>query len=206
VVEAAEFVYNAERLIAEELMQKVIRILRSWLPLACVITAMCGLVYISEQQSLRQNANDPQIQIAEDAADALARGATVESVMPANKIDVAKSLAPFVIVYDAAGKPIASSGLLRDQIPALPSGVFDYVRQHGEDRLTWQPDNGVRIAAVVIDYKGAKPGFVLAGRSLREVEKRVDLMGMYAVAAWIATLGATLGLIGLGEVFLTEKK
>ncbi len=36
---------------------------------------------------------------------------------------------------------------------------------------------GVRNAVVVVRYGGEHPGFVLAGRSLREVEQRVSVMG-----------------------------
>jgi hypothetical protein len=39
-----------------------------WLPLAVAITILAGLVYATVQQSLRQGANDPQIQLAEDTA------------------------------------------------------------------------------------------------------------------------------------------
>jgi hypothetical protein len=61
---------------------KAKNILRHWLPLAAVTTLLCGLVYLAVQQSLRQGANDPQIQMAEDAAAALVAGSTPESVLP----------------------------------------------------------------------------------------------------------------------------
>jgi hypothetical protein len=181
-------------------MPKVKSILRHWLPLAVVITALCGLVYLAVQQDLRQGANDPQIQIAEDAATALAGGAPVESVLPAGRVDVAESLAPFLVVFDGSGGPVASSGLLHGQTPALPAGVLDYVRTHGEDRITWQPEPGVRIAAVIVGYGGAEGGFVLAGRSLREVEVREDQALMEAGAAGILTLLASLAAVIVCEL------
>ncbi len=50
----------------------------------------------------------------------------------------------------------------------------------GEDRITWQPEPGIRSAVVVVHYTGATPGYVMAGRSLREVEWRIDrLSGQY---------------------------
>lgn len=180
-------------------MPRAISILKHWLPLAAVTTALCGLVYVAVQQGLRQSANDPQIQMAEDAATALGAGETVESLLPTTKIDIAHSLAPFLIVFDDAGKPVASSGLLHDQLPTLPGGVLDYVSTHGEDRITWQPESGVRIAAVVTNYTGATPGFVLAGRSLREVEKREAQAQFEAGAAWLAALGVSLILVALGS-------
>lgn len=186
-------------------MKKFNQFLRFWLPMAVVITALCGLVYLVEQQSLRINANDPQIQMAEDAAAALTKGASVESILPSGQVNIASSLAPFVIIFDDSGKPVASSALLHDQIPSYPTGVFDYVRKNGEDRVTWQPEPGVRIASVVVAYSGTLNGFVMAGRSLRETEKRVDLVGSYVLFAWILTMLTSLIVVVLIENFLSEK-
>jgi hypothetical protein len=179
------------------------RLIRStlghWLPLALVCTALCLLVYGAVQQDLRMGGDDPQIQLAEDAADILAGGALAGSVVPTTQIDVSRSLAPFVIVYDGSGKVLASSGLLHGQVPALPPGVLNYVRQHGQDRVTWQPEPGVRIAAVVARFDGSQAGSVLAGRSLREVEKREDNLLLLCSAALLVTLGASLLAVALCE-------
>lgn len=180
-------------------------ILRRWLPLALLATAFCGLVYVAVQQSLRLGANDPQIQLAEDTADALARGGAVASLVPASQVDIARSLAPFVVVFNDKGEALASSGLLHGRPPALPAGVLDYARQHGQDRVTWQPEPGVRVASVVVAYGGTSSGFVMAGRSLREVEKRIDQVGQIAGAAWLATLVASLALVALGELVLGRR-
>jgi hypothetical protein len=83
---------------------------------------------------------------------------------------------------------------------------LEYVRSHGEDRVSWQPEPGVRIAAVIIRYQGAQSGFVLAGRSLREVEVREDNAEAYAGAAWVVTLAATLIACALGEWILGSKR
>lgn len=179
---------------------------RHWLPLAVVTTALCRLVYLAVQQSLRWGANDPQIQMAEDAADTLSAGRTPESVLPAASIDVARSLAPFMIVYNDSGETLASSGLLHGQTPVLPAGVLDYVRQNGEDRVTWQPEPGVRIAAVVVSYGGTQPGFVLVGRSLREVEERESQVESIAGLAWLVTLAVSLVTVALCETILADKK
>jgi hypothetical protein len=185
-------------------MQIIRNILKSWIPLAVVITLMSGLVYVTMQQSQRIGANDPQIQMAEDVASALTAGKPLDSIVPAAQIDIATSLAPYVVVFDASGKTIASSGLLHNQLPTLPSGVFDYVRQRGEDRITWQPEPGVRSATVVTSYGGAQPGFVLAGRSLREVENREDQFGLLIGLGWLGTLFATLVAVSLSEIFLSN--
>jgi len=160
--------------------------------MAAIVTGLSGLLYAAVQQDLRQSANDPQIQMAEDTAAKLADGQQVQNVVPSEKVDIANSLAPYVIVFDATGKPIASSVQLNGQTPTIPSGVFDYVRQNGEDRITWQPQSGVRSAIVVTQFKGPNSGFVLAGRSLREVEIREDDIMHLILLGWIAILLVTL--------------
>jgi hypothetical protein len=178
-------------------------ILRIWLPFAIVTTAFSGLVYVSVQQSLRQSANDPQIQMAEDAARALQNGAGIESVIPAGQVDINHSLAPFLVVYDSAGKPQAASGRLDGGLPEIPTGVLEYARANGQNRVSWQPREDVRVAAVVFPYDG---GFVLAGRSLREVEKRELQVQGFAGAVWALTLLASLAAIAFGEMALADRR
>jgi hypothetical protein len=185
-------------------MRKIKSIFKNWLIVGLVTTAFCGLVYVTVQQMLRQGANDPQIQMAEDIARELENGGIIPAVMPANQVDLAHSLAPFVILFNDQGTQIASSGRLGGQSPAIPGGVLDYTRRHGEDRITWQPEPGVRIASVVIAYTGANPGFVLVGRSMREVERRIGQIELFCGVTWIATLGLALIVITAGEYLLSE--
>jgi hypothetical protein len=178
----------------------VISKLRFWIPLAIAITGICGLVYAAVQQDLRQSANDPQIQIAEDAASKLTLGQGAESVVPQETVEISKSLAPYVIVFSDSGGIVASSAQLDGAMPTVPAGVFDYVRKYGEERFTWQPREEVRSAVVLTKYSGSTgSGFVLAGRSLREVEireARLEIMvGLAWIAAMVATFVATLVLI-----------
>jgi hypothetical protein len=176
-------------------------ILKYWLLVAIIITGLCGLSYVAMQQVIRQSANDPQIQLAEDAASKLAGGQPLQLVVPTEKVDIASSLAPYLIVFDANGNPIAASGQLDGQMPSIPNGIFDYVKQNGEDRLTWQPRPGVRSAVVVTQFKSATTsGFVLAGRSLREVEIREgnveQILAVGCIALLVVTLLATVLLFG----------
>jgi len=167
---------------------------RAWLPFAVVVTALCLLAYVMVQQTLRQGANDPQIQMAEDAAAALNRGASVDSVLPKDQVDLSSSLAPFLVVYDAKGTPVAASGLLDGSAPDYPVGALEAARQSGENRVTWQPEAAIRIASVAVPYKD---GYVVAGRNLREVEKRVAQIETMAALAWVATLAAVFAVIAV---------
>jgi len=183
-------------------MQIIKNIIRHWLPLAVLTFAFCGLVYLAVQQNLRIGANDPQIQMAEDIASSLSGGANPASLVPSSDIDIATSLAPFVVIFDSTGNVIVSSGLLHGKNLTLPAGVLDYVKANGEDRLTLQPEPGVRIAAVIVPVSGANSGYVLTGRSLRETEYRIDQFGLLVVAALLATLAASLVVVALVEIVL----
>jgi hypothetical protein len=163
------------------------------LVLAGISTVLALALYAIPQQVLRNTANDPQLQLATDAATRLESGAALSEAVPISDVDIARSLAPFIIAYDDQGKPLASQAKLNGGVPVPPSGVFDYVRTHGEDRVSWQPIlgsvRGVRVAAVVERVNGAHPGFVLAGRSLREVELREKQVWQMASLTWLAMLG-----------------
>ncbi len=174
---------------------------RYYLLVVIVIIGFYFSLYAVVQQVLRQGANDPQIQMAEDAASKLAAGQSAQTIIPIEKVNIATSIAPFMMVFDANGTPIASSAQLNGQTPIIPSGVFDSVRQSGEDRITWQPQDGVRSAVIVTQFKGTSTGFVLVGRSLREVEKREDNILQLLNLGWIGMLIITLPI----TVFVFKK-
>ncbi|HVW67258.1 MAG TPA: hypothetical protein VHA78_06065 [Candidatus Peribacteraceae bacterium] len=162
-------------------------------PLALIVTVLCALIYLAVQQDLRMSANDPQIQMAEDAAMKIGSGATVQSVIPPDDVEISQSLSPYIVIFDDTGKPIAGNGLLHGTLPSIPSGIFDVVRTQGEDRFTWQPEPGVRSAAIVTRVNGTHPGFVLAGRSLREVENRESILTAQVLGAWVVCLAVAFG-------------
>jgi hypothetical protein len=173
--------------------------------LAGVATGVALALYAIPQQVLRKGANDPQIQMATDLAailnrfgveDGLRQGARLNA---GGVVDMAHSLSPFLIVYDEQGTPLGSNAQLNGVTPVPPRGVFDYVRSHGEERVSWQPVFGahsVRIAAVVERVNGPQPGFVLAGRSMREVEARIEQVRNMAGLTWLGMLA----LIAIGTL------
>lgn len=185
-------------------MPNVHKILIRWLPFAVLSIIFAGLVQVTVQQNYRMSANDPQIQIAEDVAGALNAGNPIENVFAGNiRVDATKSLAPFVIAFDGTGKIIASTVSFGSQtLTPPPAGVFD-AKQWGksfgpkdQNRFTWQPKAGVRIAAVMTKYHTDKlSGYVLAGRSLQEVENRESQLIMLVGLGLLASLFGSLAVI-----------
>jgi|SRR5579859_700393 len=170
-------------------MNPILNAAKQFIMLSLILTLACGICYVAVQQTLRQSANDPQIQMAEDTAAALARGETQEAFGGSGKkIDMAQSLAPFLIIFDDNGQPVVSTVQLNGQMSAPPAGVLAYAKAHEENRVTWQPRPGVRNATIIVHYAGQKSGFVLAGRSLREVEARISAIGRLIAAGWAVSL------------------
>ena len=151
-----------------------------------LVTIFAAVVYGAIQHVFRMSANDPQIQLAQDTAQLISRGKDIK--FGDDKVDIAKSLAPYIVVFDSSLKPTLSSGVLDGKMPVLPQGVFDYAGKNGENRFTWQPKSGVRSAVVLVSFSGKKQGFVMAGRSLREVEKREDDLLIEVGTGWVAAL------------------
>src|SRR5437773_8788820 len=79
---------------------------------AAAATIASMFVYAAVQQTYRSGANDPQVQLAQDATARLLAGAPTNTVLPRDTVDLSFSLAPFVIVYDAADRPVIGSGRL----------------------------------------------------------------------------------------------
>lgn len=167
--------------------------IKNWLLLLIPITALSGMVFGTAQQVYRLSANEPQIQLAEDAAIALSAGQTPQSIVSAQVVDLNRSLAPFVIIVDDQGSPIASSAQIDGRTPLPPVGVLEYTREHSPHRVTWQPNSSLRLAAVITRYTStASAGFVVAGRSLRETDAQIQSLGQKILIGWGVTVVATL--------------
>lgn len=156
-------------------------------PLAIAATGLAGLVYLVAQQDGRWLANEPQVQLAEDAAARLDAGGRPGDQVGPVPVDIARSLAPFVVVYGPTGTILATDGMLDGQPPAVPAGVLESARASGRNAVTWQPRPGVRVATVTVPWSG---GSVLAGRSLRLVEEEAARLELVVAGAWLATLAA----------------
>lgn len=152
-----------------------------WLTAFLLLTLIFGSIYGISQQVVRQAADDPQIQIAEDVKTYLEQGVGPEN-FTTNKVDVRKSLAPFIIIYDKDGALVSGSGYIDEEVPVIPKDVLDSVGSSPYHTVTWEPKDGVRVAAVVTK---TEENYVVSGRSLRVSEERT-LNLIYLIAAGYA--------------------
>ena len=153
---------------------------------AAAATIAVLYIHTGLHQTYRNAGDDPQLQLASDAASALR--ADVSTVLPAGTVDLATGLAPFVIAYDSANRPIAGTGRLEGILPTPPAGVLATARAAGSYRVTWRPRGGVRVAAVLQRVDDGSGRVVLAARSLRPVEERTSRLLVMTALAWGALL------------------
>jgi hypothetical protein len=190
-------------------MKKIfIRSFTLWLPLVVATTGIFSFAYLATQQNYRQSLNDPQIQMAEDAAVSLAANYIPANVVVrgVSLVDMTTSLASWTVVYDASGVPLESSGVLDGASPRLPAELFDTSTWNSgktfsaptgsETRVTWQPRDGVRQAVVLVSFHTPQGvGYVAVGRSMRVVEDRIINLTHLAVVAWGVTILASFAVI-----------
>jgi hypothetical protein len=160
--------------------------------LAALSTVLSLGLAVIPQQVLRLGANDPQVEITGNLKAVLQQGADPLSLVAHTPVDIRESLSLFTMVFDEHGRQLASSAQLNGASPIPPAGVFDYARKHGEERVSWQPQPGVRIATVIRHVETG--GFILAGRNMREVEARESLATTQAGLVWLGMLA----IIGVG--------
>src|SRR5262249_20628218 len=95
-----------------------------------------------------------------------------------------------------SGQELASSGTIAGNTPNLPAGVLKDTSSDKDKRFTWQPQNGVRLATVIVETPNRN--YVLIARSMRGIEKREDHVLLISILGWLISL-ALLGAFWLGH-------
>ena len=140
------------------------------------------------------------MQLAIDTSLKLENGQNA-GLIPNDKLDISKSLSPFVLVFDTNKNLLSTSGMIGNIKPNYPKGVLDSVDKNDEDKVTWQPQTGLRFATVAIRTNS---GYIVAGRSLSEPEKLIDNIGKLVLEAWLAC--AIFSIIALAIIYAFMKK
>ena len=174
-----------------------------WLVVAAAATVLAGLSYVTAQQVTRMGANAAPLQATHEILAILKQGVDPSRILPPTQTEITDSSSVFAAVFDEKGGVVSSSVQVDGKNPSVPNGVFEYAKQHGEDRFTWQPKSGVREAAIVVPYSASvqadasstpttTKGYVMTGQSLTEVERIAqDLLKLTGVA-WLFTLVLSL--------------
>jgi hypothetical protein len=166
-----------------------------WLASALLIIVVFGTIYAVVQQSERRSANMPQVQLAKDAARSIRDQRALMSIS-SEQVDIKDSLSPFIIIYNTSGMPVKGNGYLDGKLATAPKGMLEASKNRDNNTVTWQPQSGVRIAAVTVS---AGDYYVLVGRSLREVEKNEER------TLQITAVAGLVSLLILGAMFVASR-
>jgi len=154
-----------------------------------IITIIIGLIYCAVQQNYRSSANDPQVQIARELQGNLQKG----NPLPfGDSVEMETSLSVFQQTYDKNANPLLSTGYLNGKVPRLPKGVFEYAKTNGEHWITWQPQENVRMATGIVRVNVGPVAYLVVGRSLNDVEKRIASMTKMIFMGWILCICVVL--------------
>src|SRR5258707_932470 len=95
-------------------MKKYFRLLM----IGLVVSFIYSSIYTTAQQVLRQGANDPQIQLAEDTSAQLETEIKNKVSNPdeviKDQVNIESSLRPFIAVYDKSGQVVLGSAMLNN--------------------------------------------------------------------------------------------
>jgi hypothetical protein len=182
-------------------MKPIKNIFIFWTVIMFLVTFTCLLTYLVTQQVIRLGANELPVQFATETSIKLENGQSAKDAIPNETIDISKSLGTFVMIFDKDKNLIATSAMMGSVEPAYVKGVLDYVDKRGEYRVTWQPQVGLRFATVVTKV-GDK--YIVAGRSMQEPERLIDIIGILVSVAWLACL--IFSSIALGIIYVFIKK
>lgn len=178
------------------------------LPLAVVASCVLFVGYAQGQQIIRQNANEPQVQLAESIAAELSAGAPPQAFAGGGVAPLEMTQSPFVLIYDKTGTLIAGTASVGGKAPTLPNGVLgDHKDNFGtsDNRITWQPAANIREALVITPYTNASStGYVVVGRSLRETENEESALTARTLIGWLGTMLAVLIASAIGAWLLRK--
>lgn len=157
-------------------------------PWFVAITLLSGLFFLLVQQSVRLGANEPLVEIAGELSERLSEKKGIPQEFPSKKIDMTRSLTTFFYVFDSSRNLIGTTASLNNGEATIPQGVLQIAKDKEENRVTWQPQRGVRNALVVKHFKGQSEGYVAVGKSLREVEQLEYTLQTLTAIGWITAL------------------
>jgi len=161
-----------------------------------ILILIFATIYTVTQQTQRDDANYPQIQIAEDDAQSLNQGIK-PTTLTEGHVNLSSSLAPFTIIYDKLCLVVSSSGFLYGEPPEAPIGILKAANNSAYHSVTWQLNKNLRVAAVTTS---ANNYYVLSGRSLKVIEQNENH------SFYISLLGGFLSVLVLLGMYYSTKK
>lgn len=188
------------------IMQKILwRSTISFLPFAVCITLLSGLIYFSSQQVIRLSANEMPSLSVDTALARISIGQQLNTILPNVPIELSKPFGFFFSAYNEQKVLTIAQTTVHGASVTIPDGVFDYAKLHGKDRVTWQPETGIRLATVVV-YEPKTKTYLVAGRDLTDYEHRIETLGIQILLGWALTMGGTFVAVCFKHIMHTNKR
>ncbi len=155
--------------------------------LVLLVTVIFGAIFSTGQQVLRGDSDYPQVEVVQQVEGIIKQGVPLDVIVNSEEaIDLEDSMSLFVMIFDKDKNLVGSSAKIGEQSPTPPAGSFDEAKSNGENRFTWQPQDGVRVAAVLKPV--GDQAFVLAGKSLVETDKRIKTLTICTLIGWAVSI------------------
>lgn len=155
--------------------------------LALVVTIIFGAIFGTGQQILRSQAEQEQVRGVRQVESVVQQGIPLNLIISSEEaVEMKDSLELFAMTFDANRQVLGTTAKLGEETPTPPENAFTEAKATGEHRFTWEPQEGVRIAAVLKPI--GDQGFILAGRSLSETEKLVETLAWCTIIGWAACM------------------
>ena len=165
-----------------------------------LLSMAAAAIYVTAQQAGRIGANDVPRAVGRQASQSLGQGAVPAVVVGSAVLDLAADSSPFTIVFDSAHHVLATNATVAGTVPNVPTGVLDVAVANGENRVTWQPMDGVREAVVAQPWRsGASTGVVVSGMSLLPTEARSRSVLELTTIGWVVGLVLISAIVALAS-------
>ena len=149
-----------------------------------------GVTYLFNNQKERNQADIAPEHLAMATKAKLEKGiAPADAIKDRKIIDLASSDSLFIVIYDAAGVCHNSTAKIHGVDPLIPLGALTVSREKRENKITWQPEAGIRAAIVILPWTlNGLDGYVVAGKSLRRTDLRIAARKQRTLISFLATI------------------
>lgn len=159
------------------------RVIAIFLTLVAIFSVVFVSICYSSRTALRQQANDPQVEVTDQVANIIRQGAPLDAIVSgAEQVELSQSDALFVMIFDKDKNLAGSSAVFNGQPLSVPSESFDLAKASGDYRFDWQVSETKKIAAVMKAVDDSS--YVLAGRSLAEFDRRAAVLSQPLWLGW----------------------
>lgn len=172
------------------------RVISIFIILVIIFSTIFVSICYAARGVLRQQANDPQVEVTDQVANIIRQGAPLDVIVSgAEQVDLANSSALFVMIYDKDKNLVGSSAVLDGQPLALPADALDKAKNFNDYRFDWQVSEYVKVAAIVKAVD--ETGYVVAAKSLAEYDRRADDLSQPLWIGWVISVLLALLLSSL---------